>query len=453
MRVAVDGLPDTLHLQSPLFDLLAHQSVEDSHRSLQRIHPFADGLMVPASFVGLLLEELLYLLSGSPLFADQVRVDLVVLAPRILLLLHQRLYVLHMALTSHPLVTKLLLHALLVGLHRLPVVGHVVGDGLLERLPGPLFALQVLADGFALARARAALRVDLGSQVLQLPFEPAVRAGAVLLLGLTQVSLQEIQPLLQRVVFGTILALLLLFHSQPAVQRFHLASGGGQLRAVSVGRVAQRLLQVADSLGQGGVVFFQGGLAASHGVLGLLQRVDVLSLHLTLGNASMHVVQLCSGICQLLGVLGSRVAQQLLDVLESLGQRRVGCLLALGIGDKLRVRRSKLGQGLAVLVRIVSDGRFKELHPLPQRCVDGILLCFLALQTVMSLVQRVQGGGVSLARGALVGNPTVRSVHLGPSRSELLLQGVHALVERGVMLLELLFQLGLVAGHRGMRLL
>ena len=247
------------------------------------------------------------------------------------------------------------------------------------------------------------------------------------------------------------------------------------------GFVARCLLQVADSLGQGGVVFFQGGLAevtpvkwealeakhdrcqlaclnilcavaaskshhgnahsrrpsnlsthpiatavrrlaverelphlaASHGVLGLLQRVDVLSLHLqrrppnskifpprfkssnhpltshletracmsssfALASASSCEAMLnvhdpwavscfppntpsswacleaespsnCSMYWSRSVNLGSEGSQRMLAaaVLHVFAkERRVGCLLALGIGDKLRVRRSKLGQGL-----------------------------------------------------------------------------------------------------------
>lgn len=72
MRVPIDGFPNSLHLQLPLFHVLANQRIKDPDRSLKGIDQFRLCLMVLVPLCCLSAQEILDLLPCRSLLANEL---------------------------------------------------------------------------------------------------------------------------------------------------------------------------------------------------------------------------------------------------------------------------------------------------------------------------------------------------------------------------------------------
>mmetsp|Transcript_33434 Transcript_33434/g.88539 ORF Transcript_33434/g.88539 Transcript_33434/m.88539 type:complete len:353 (-) Transcript_33434:670-1728(-) len=127
------------------------------------------------------------------------------------------------------------------------------------------------------------------------------------------------------------------------VELVRFGVGRGDLLGVLVDRVAHHLLHVIEALLHRGVVS-----------VGLLDGVQLLG---------MLAVSLLDRL-QLLGVLVRRVVQQLLQVADALGRRRVVRVAGLGLGGQLGVARLQGLKVLRVLLGRVAEQALDVVHPL-----------------------------------------------------------------------------------------
>mmetsp|Transcript_12643 Transcript_12643/g.32481 ORF Transcript_12643/g.32481 Transcript_12643/m.32481 type:complete len:355 (-) Transcript_12643:491-1555(-) len=133
---------------------------------------------------------------------------------------------------------------------------------------------------------------------------------------------------------------------------------GLELPRMLVGRVAQELLDVVQALLHGGVVLVQGSLVALEGVVRLVQVIHFRRVLLPrcalVGHPHLQLVYLGVGCLKLLRVLVGRIIQELLDVRNALGKRRVVYILRLDLARKLRVSQFMSLQCFDVLLMLVS---------------------------------------------------------------------------------------------------